>query len=39
MMLLAMDAAVVRFRKLVADTIAAERSPAPAAAVAVRSAA
>jgi len=32
MMLLAMDAAVVRFRKLVADTVAAERSASAAAA-------
>jgi hypothetical protein len=39
MMLLAMDAAVVRFRKLVAETIAAERGATPAAALPVRSAA
>jgi vanillate O-demethylase monooxygenase subunit len=39
MMLLAMDAAVVRFRKLVAETIAAERAATPAAALPVRSAA
>jgi hypothetical protein len=38
MLPLAMDAAVVRFRKLVADTIAMERPAAPAA-IPVRSAA
>jgi vanillate O-demethylase monooxygenase subunit len=37
MMVLAMDAAVVRFRKLVAETVAAERSPSTA--LPVRSAA
>jgi hypothetical protein len=37
MLLLAMDAAVVRFRKLVAETVAAERSPSTA--LPVRSAA
>ena len=31
MMLLAMDAAVVRFRRLVADMVAAERIPSAAA--------
>jgi len=39
MLPLAMDAAVVRFRKLVADTVAAERASTPADVIPVRSAA